>query len=57
MKTPQKQTVRIGNLRRFPKFSIPPEMLVLHEVKLLDVAERLGSLCRLQGRIPQRQRA
>ena len=46
MKTTQKQTVRDGKLRRFPKFSIPPLALVLREVKLLEMSERFEQRCR-----------
>jgi hypothetical protein len=56
MKTTQKQTVRYGHLRRFPKFSIPPELLVLRELKLLEMSERFGPLSRLHQIIPQHHR-
>jgi hypothetical protein len=46
MKTTQKETVRHGTLRGFPRFSIPPELLVLRELKLLEVSERFGELFR-----------
>ena len=42
MKTTQKQTVREGKLGRFPKFMMPPELLILREVELLETAEGLG---------------
>ena len=56
MKAIQKQTVRHGNVRRFPKLSIPPELLVLREVELLDVSERFGVLARLHQILPQHRR-
>jgi len=56
MKTTQKQTARHGNFRGFPKFAIPPELLVLHEVKLLEVSERFGPHFRLYQTIPQSHR-
>jgi hypothetical protein len=56
MKTTQKQTGRQGTLRRFPKFSIPPELLVLREVRLLEFLERSRSLSRLTPIFPQPQR-
>ena len=42
MKTTQNQTIRNGPLHRLPKFSIPPECLVLRELKLLEMSERFG---------------
>jgi hypothetical protein len=56
MKTIQKQTVRHGNLHRFPKFSIPPELLILRELRLMEMADRSGPLSRLHQVIPQHQR-
>ena len=56
MKMTQKQTVRHGNLRRFPKFAIPPELLVLHELRILEMADSSGPLSRLRQFIPQPQK-
>ena len=56
MKTTQKQTVREGNLGRFPKFMMPPELLILRELELLEASEGLGSLSRLHYVIRQRRR-
>ena len=56
MKSTQQQTVRRGNLRRFPKFSIPPELLILREVKLLEMSDRFGPLSRMHPIIPQHRR-
>jgi hypothetical protein len=56
MKTTQKQTVHHGNLRGFPKFAIPPELLVLRELKLLEISERFGPLFCLHQIIPQHHR-
>ena len=56
MKTTQKQTVRQGNFRGFPRFAIPPELLVLRELKLLELSERLSPLSRLNQNIPQHRR-
>ena len=53
MKMTQKQTGRQGIFRRFPKFSIPPELLVLREVELLEMSERPGLLPRLHPIFPQ----
>ena len=56
MKTIQKQPVRYGNVRRFPKLSIPPELLVLREVELLEMSERFGLLSRLHQILPHNRR-
>ena len=56
MKTTQKQTVRYGNLRRFPKFAVPPELLVIRELQLLEVSERFGWLSRLHQSMPRHHR-
>ena len=40
MKTTQEQTIRYRNLGKFPKFSIPPELLILREVQLLEMSRR-----------------
>jgi hypothetical protein len=56
MKTPQKQTVPDGNLRNFPRFSIPPLVLVLREVKLLEMSERFEQRCRQEQLLPQHRR-
>jgi hypothetical protein len=56
MKTTQKQTVRDGNLRNFPRFSIPPLVLVLREVKLLEMSERFEQRCRQEQILPQHRR-
>jgi hypothetical protein len=56
MKTTQKQTVREGNLGRFPKFMMPPELLILREVELLETPESLVPLSRRHYIIRQRQR-
>jgi hypothetical protein len=56
MKTTQKQTVRGGILSRLPKFSIPPELLILRELETLETSERLGPLSRLHYIIRPRQR-
>lgn len=56
MKTTQKQTVRYGNLRRFPKFAVPPELLVIRELQLLEVSERFGWLSRLHQSMPRHYR-
>jgi hypothetical protein len=56
MKTPQKQTVRHNNLRKFPKFSIPPEVLVLREVELLGMSQRFEQRCRQEQLLPQHRR-
>jgi hypothetical protein len=52
----QKQTVRHGTLCCFPKFSIPPVLLILREVKLLEMSERFDQLSGLHQTIPQQQR-
>lgn len=56
MKTTQKQTVREGKLGRFPKFMMPPELLILREVELLETAEDLSPPARLHYIIRQLQR-
>ena len=56
MKTIQKQTVRHGSLHRFPKFSIPPELLILRELRLLEISDRFGPPSRLHQIIPQHMR-
>jgi hypothetical protein len=56
MKTTQKQTIRQANLARFPKFAIPPELLILREVELMETSEVLGPIARLHYIIRQRQR-
>jgi hypothetical protein len=49
MKTTQNQTVRCQNLGRFPKFSIPPELLILGEVQHLEMSQRFGLRSRLHS--------
>jgi hypothetical protein len=56
MKTTQKQTVRDGNLRKFPKFSIPPEVLVLRELELLEMSEHFEQRRRQEQLLPQHRR-
>jgi hypothetical protein len=56
MKMAQKQTGRRGNFRGFPKFSIPPELLVLREVELLEISDRVGMWSRLNSIVPQQRR-
>ena len=56
MKAIQKQPVRHDNLRKFPKLSIPPGLLVLREVELLDVSERFGQVSRPHQILPQHRR-
>jgi hypothetical protein len=56
MKTTQKQTVREGKLGRFPKFMMPPELLILRKVELLEASEGLGPLSHPHYIIRQRQR-
>ena len=56
MKAIQKQPVRHGNVRKFPKLSIPPGLLVLREVELLDISERFGSVSRLHQILPKHRR-
>ena len=58
MKTNQKQTIREATLgmARFPKFAIPPEMLILQELALLEAPEDLGPLPRLNYIVRQRRR-
>jgi hypothetical protein len=56
MKTTQKQTVSHRNLRTFPKFAIPPELLIIRELEIMEMADRSGPLSRLHQIIPQRQR-
>jgi hypothetical protein len=56
MKTTDKQTVRQRSLGGFPRFSIPPELLVLRELELLDISERFSQLAGLHRTIPQEQR-
>ena len=58
MKTNQKQTVHGASLgiARFPKFAIPPELLILQELELLETPEDLGPLPRLNYIVRQRRR-
>jgi hypothetical protein len=46
MKTTQKVSIRQDVLCGFPKFAIPPALLVLREMELMEKAERFGSLSR-----------
>jgi len=56
MKSTQKQTVRHGNLHKLPKLSIPPEVLILREVELLEMSERFSRRCRQEEFYPQHRR-
>ena len=56
MKTIQKQTGRNGNLHRFPKFSIPPEVLILRELELMEVSQRCGPISHPRRIISQHRR-
>jgi hypothetical protein len=49
MKPTQKQTIRYRNFGRFPKFSIPPELLILREVQLLEMSQRFSVRSRLHS--------
>jgi hypothetical protein len=56
MKANQKQTVLEGNLARLPKFMMPPELIILRELELLETTECLAPHSRRHYIMRQRRR-